>query len=191
MKKTFGFSLQTGGNKKQVTIEELQKLEKKITLEDYEGFFDDDAGLELYDFLVEQGKAYDICRGKITRSYIKNAFEKEDVNGFIVKIKKDIVGFIVFYLKNKDLYLDLICVLKNDNTKDLPIGQLLLFKLEQYANKNKLTKIYTDAIPSALPFYKKMGWTKTNQNDKDDKINLIKDLNKKETKLKKLLNIFN
>ena len=36
--------------------------------EEYEGDAEDDYGLELYDELVEQGKAHDICRGKVSKS---------------------------------------------------------------------------------------------------------------------------
>ena len=57
--------VQNGGSN--LTESDIKKFSKIIDLEEYEGDNEDDYGLEIYDELVEQGKAFDVCRGKIDK----------------------------------------------------------------------------------------------------------------------------
>ena len=155
---------------KKLTQTQIKEMTKKIELEDYEGFFDDDKGLELYDYMVEQNGAYNICRGTIKKSYIQRAFEKEDVSGYLALLDGKYIGTIIFYNKGDKLYLDLICSKK---IKGMPVGQLLLLKFEEYARKNKYKVLITDAVKTAVNFYKKNGWKK-NGKMKDNKVPMIK-----------------
>ena len=157
---------QRGGSK--LSEADIKKFSKLVELEEYEGDAEDDYGLELYDELVEQGKAHDICRGKISKSYIYSTFNDKKGKGFIASIKGKNVGFIVYYMKKGDLYLDLVCAAKNAKTKGIPLGQLLISKMEQYAKKKKINTIRALAVTPALPFYKSTGW-KTTGPAKNDK----------------------
>lgn len=157
---------QRGGAK--LSEADIKKYSKIVELEEYEGDTEDDYGLEIYDELVEQGKGYDICRGKIDKGYIYGTFNNRNGQGFLASIKGEYVGFIVYYMKKGDLYLDLVCAAKNAKTKGIPLGQLLISKMEQYAKKNKIKTIRAHAVTPALPFYKATGW-KTTGPAKDDK----------------------
>lgn len=162
---------------------------KGISYEEYEGFFDDDAGLELYDDLVESGKASEICRGQITGSYIKETFEKSgedsDIRGFLAKKNNKYIGFIIYYKRKDHLYLDLICT-KGGNKG---LGQELIKKMEKYAKDKKINIIKADAVTTALSFYKKNGWKVVGKvKDKKHPIEKsmgIKKVQKKQKKLKK------
>ena len=158
--------LQNGGGK--LNESDIKKFSKLVELEEYEGEFEDDYGLEIYDQLVEQGKAHDICRGKISKSYIYSAFNDKKGKGFLASIGGEYVGFIIYYMKNGSLYLDLVCAAKNKKTKGIPVGQLLISKMEQYAKKKKINTITAHAVTPALPFYLSTGW-KTTGPSKDDK----------------------
>lgn len=176
----------TVGGAKSLDIEKLNKLTKDIKLEDYEGFFDDDMGLEFYDEMIENGTAFDICRGTVTKTYLRKAFEKENVNGYIALKNNKKIGFIIYYKKNNTLYLDVVCTSKS-KIKGVPLGQLLLYKMEEYAKKQKYKKMTAESVPSALSFYKKLGWKKIKK--VEDKYLIEKDLTKKSI-LKKIKNIF-
>ena len=164
---------QKGGARKQrggaaLSAEELKKFAGKVELEEYEADAEDDYGLELYDELVEQGKAYDICRQKIGKRYIYDTFNNRNADGFMASIKGEIVGFIIYYKRKDHLYLDLVCTAKNEKTKGIPLGQILIAKMEDYAKKSKIPTIKAHAVTPALPFYKSTGWKVTGA-EKDDK----------------------
>ena len=176
----------TVGGTKLLDIEKLNELTKDIELEEYEGFFDDDMGLELYDEMIENNKAFDICRGIVSKSYLQRAFEKEDVNGYIAIKNNKKIGFIIYYKKDNELFLDIVCTDKT-KVKGIPLGQLLLYKMEEYAKKQKYKKMIAESVPSALNFYKKLGWKKIKKIE--DKYLIEKNLEKKSI-LKKIKKIF-
>ena len=152
---------QSGGAKQPaMDIESVKKATKGIELEEYEGFFDDDMGLELYDEMVEQGVGQQICRGIVTKSYLKDAFSQENVNGYIASKNGKKLGFIIYYSKGGNLYLDVVCVARDDLIKGVPLGQLLLYKMEEHAKKKGFSKMTAESLPTALPFYLKLGWKK-------------------------------
>ena len=171
---------QKGGK---LSIKDLKKFSKIIELEEYEADAEDDYGLELYDELVEQGKAFDMCRGKISKRYIYTTFNNTNADGFIASIKGEIVGFIIYYKKKDHLYLDLVCSGKNEKTKGIPLGQVMIIKMEEYAKKKKISTIKADAVKPALSFYKSIGWKVTGKVS-NDKYPIEKSL-KNENKIKK------
>jgi GNAT superfamily N-acetyltransferase len=145
-----------------------------VTFEEYEGFQDDDYGLELYDQLVEKGKAKEICRGTIGKNYIRNTFERDDALGYIAEKNGKYIGFIIYYKKNDHIYLDLICT--KEGYKGL--GQELIKKMEKYAKDNRINTIKADAVTPSLQFYKKNGW-KIIGDKKNDKTPIEKSMVKK------------
>jgi len=169
---------QKGGNNKKLTKIELENFIKKINIEEYEGDADDDYSFDLYDDLVENEKAYYLCRKKIDKGYINEVFNNKKGKGFIATTKKgDYIGFIIFFEKNKSLYLDLVCTIKNKYTKGLPLGQIFLYKMEKYAKENNYNKMTGDSVKPALEFYKSLGW-KQKSVGKDGKIKIEKKINK-------------
>ena len=184
---------QKGGSKKKKDQKKSQKKSNQkggklegISYEEYEGFFDDDIGLDLFDDLVESGKANEICRGSITDSYIKTTFEKSgedgDIHGFLAKKNGKYIGFIIYYKRKDHLYLDLICT-KGSNKG---LGQELIKKMEKYARSKKIRKLIGDAVLPAMPFYLKNGWVSTGKTS-DGKRNIMKMLKPiKKRKIKKI-----
>ena len=179
MLKKFLANLNKGGRRKgqrggaKISKKDLEKFSKIVELEEYEGDAEDDYGLELYDELVEQGKGYDICRKKIGKRYIYSTFNNKNADGFIASIKGEIVGFIIYYKRKDHLYLDLVCTGKNEKTKGIPLGQILIMKMEEYARNQRIKKLKADAVPTAIMFYLRNGWVSTGKTE-DGKTEIIK-----------------
>jgi len=142
---------------KKLTLEQLKELTKHVTLKAYKG--DSFYTHNIYDELVDGGKAVDICRKEISQQYIEKTFSDVDANGFFASIGGEYVGFISF--KNHSdgtLYLKLVCTAKNAKTKGIPLGQLLLLKMEEYARRKKIKKITAYSVPVSIRFYKSIGY---------------------------------
>jgi hypothetical protein len=123
---------------------------------------------EIYDDLIGGGVAFDLCRGVIGEQYIEDVFDNENIMGYIVKIKGEYAGFILFKKQYDFLYLSLVATTDDKELKKgIPLGQLLIFIMEQVAIKSGIKTIVADAVVEALGFYEKNGWNVISENKKD------------------------
>jgi hypothetical protein len=165
-----------GGYKSSLSNEDYNKFLKKIQLVRIK-----DINQEKIDDLLDQRDVLlDICRGEITPGYTRSAFENKNGMGFMAINEGHFIGFIFFYEKmddnRKTLYLDLVCGAKNKFTKGIPIGQLLIMRMEKYAKKNNYDNITASSVNTALSFYKKTGWIQTNRMSQSGLIPIAKSL---------------
>ena len=158
-----------------------------VELEEYEGDNEDDYGLDIYDELVEKGKAYDICRQKIGKGYIYGVFNDKSAIGYLASVKGTYVGFIIYTKHKGYIYLDLVCTIKSELVKGVPLGQILIAKMEQEVLDNGFKLIKADAVTPALPFYKSTGWKVTgkpkgNKHPIEKSLGIVKKLSPKPKK---------
>ena len=149
---------QKGGSPK--TVDNIEDFVDRLYIEDYEYDSDTDYGLNLYDNIVMKEKGFDICRGGIDKSFIKKTFEDRSMKGYIAFKNDDDdlsspVGFIIYKKTNKILDVQLLCTKK---VKGIPIGQVLIHKMEKYARKNNFVRVRLEAVDTAVSFYKKVGF---------------------------------
>lgn len=151
--------LQKGGNKKikkqELTKEDVEKYLKDVRLLRYQNKYIKKIE-KMTEIVLNEG--FDICKETISDAYIENMFERYDnLDGFLVRYKKKTIGFIFFEINKKYIELILVCANKPKNLK-IPLGQILIYKMEEYAKSKKIYKIRAHAVPDALSFYKKNGW---------------------------------
>lgn len=146
-------------NIKILTKKELEKYEKKLDIENYYGDPQSDYDYEIYEELVEKNKAFNICRGKISKKYIYKIFNYKNTYGHIIYDNNELIGFIIYHRQYKNqLFLDLICV--SQNNKGKYIGQILLNKMEEYSINNKIKIINAEIDKNLFKYYKLFGWKK-------------------------------
>jgi len=126
--------------------------------------------LEASEYLIENG--FDYCRGKINPRYIEDIFETPGMNGVIIEIDTSMgpkyLGFILFKDhghrgkgQKKILDFKLLCTIPKKFVPErsgIPVGKLLMDKMEEYAKQNGYKEIIASAVDTALPFYKDNKW---------------------------------
>ena len=138
----------------------------KVELIYYDNDFNNQNHDKIHDDLIENEIASDLCRGVIGKEYIEDVFEEQDIMGYVVIIKGEYAGFILFKKKYDFLYLSLVATTSDKEIKKgIPLGQLLIFLMEQVAIKSGIETIVADAVIEALDFYKKNGWNIVYENE--------------------------
>ena len=161
----------------------------KIELIYYDNEFDEETNKytdenrdEIYEDLVNDEIAFDLCREVIGEKYIEDIFEDEDTVGYVAKIKGKYAGFILFKRKDDCLYLSLVATTKNKKIKsNIPLGQILIHLMERVAIKLGIDTIIADAVVEALKFYKRNGWSVVNVNEKQKMYLIMKKIGNDET----------
>lgn len=112
------------------------------------------------ELLVDIG--FDLCKGKISMGYIESLIEDDNtIQGFIVKHKRKYLGFILYNKnKNKTWHIALVCVNRQFSFKGVPIGKLIMTRLEKMAFNEAVKKITLDAVDDAVKFYESIGYKK-------------------------------
>ena len=120
---------------------------------------------KVYNDLSKETNGKDICRGLIHPGSIDDIITSEEVEGYVALIDGKYVGFVFFKQFYDTVYLSLIATRPK---LGIPLGQILLTKMEEEAKRRKTLMLQGDSIPEAIEFYKKMGWEVVYQ-DQDTK----------------------
>lgn len=156
--------------KKKKKIDE-PKYKAKIDLDKYPQVIIEQKKQKHLKQLVEENKANEFCAMSDVRPGQAGYAVKENNNGLVAIIDKEIVGFLLFSPKKRGkisggnyMYLDLICTSKKTKKrkdkkgKNIPIGTLLLTKFEEISIKLGYYKLKGEAVKGAIKFYEKNGW---------------------------------
>ena len=120
---------------------------------------------KVYEDLIKENNGKDICRGLIHPGVIEELLTSEEIEGYVALIDGKYVGFVFFKHFYDTVYLSLIATRPK---LGLPLGQILLTKMEEEAKKREAMNLQCDAIPEAHKFYINMGWEVVYQ-DQDTK----------------------
>jgi len=143
--------------RKELTKENIDKYMKQITLLKYQSKYIKKIE-KMTEIVLSEGE--DICRETISQEYIEDMFMNyDDLDGYLVRYKRKTIGFIFFEINEEKKYMELILVCtKKPKELKVPIGQILIYKMEEHAKKNKIFQLRAHAVPDALKFYKKNKW---------------------------------
>ena len=142
---------------KELTKENIDKYMKQITLLKYQSKYIKKIE-KMTEIVINEGE--DICRETISQEYIEDMFMNyDDLDGYLVRYKRKTIGFIFFEINEEKKYMELILVCtKKPKELKVPIGQILIYKMEEHAKKNNIFQLRAHAVPDALKFYKKNKW---------------------------------
>lgn len=110
---------------------------------------------DICDDLLKDKTAVNICRELIHISAIEDIITNDEINGYVVKMNEEYVGFIFFKQIYDSFYLNLIATKAK---LGFPLGRILMSKLEEDCKKENGLNIQANAIPEALNFYKKLDY---------------------------------
>jgi len=130
---------------------------------------------KVYEDLIKDSNGKDICRGLIHPGVIEELLTSEEIEGYVAKINGKYVGFVLFKHLYDTVYLSLIATRPK---LGLPLGQILLTKMEEYAIARRAMDLQCDAIPEAYKFYIKMGWEVVYQNQDSKEYSMKKNIYK-------------
>lgn len=102
--------------------------------------------------------AYELCRGGISREYIRSAI-KQFTNGFIYFEDGQISGISMWNMVDGHMNILLVCAVKSERR----VGTQLVKDLEQYCLKRSIPYMSVVILDSVEPFYTKMGFVKITQ----------------------------
>ena len=123
---------------------------------------------KMFQDLVEEKKAYELCREVVNEEYITEIFTDVEIMGYVAKLNGEYVGFILFkkaVSRENELYLSLV------GTKPkigMPLGQILISIMEEVANESDMHTIIADSVEGAIEFYKKNGWDVLEKDNEDN-----------------------
>ncbi len=108
-----------------------------------------------------------VCSGLINADYLKNTPLTPGMNGFMLKNKSQIIGFMFFFRekgKNDNIFkIELVCSNKGrGKLKGLPLGRIMIDLVLDKAKKTKkpVKKIKLEAVKDAVNFYLSIGFKK-------------------------------
>jgi len=128
----------------------------------------DNNSTEIYEAIIEKNIGTKLCREAISEDYIIDAMDDEFTKGFVLKSGNDYVGMILYTIFDDDTCeLKIIGTNKNEETKGLPIGQYLLYLMEEDLLSNGVLTIFAHSLILALDFYYDNGWEDDDEEDQD------------------------
>jgi len=156
---------------------DFDKFLEKIELIYYDNEYSDDTEInkkheKIYEDLVNDKKAFELCRDAVGEGYIQDTFLDENIMGYIAKIKGEYVGFILFKKPDEDfneLYLSLVATKPKTG---MPMGQILISVMEEVAKETNIHTIIADSVEGAIDFYMKNNW-EVLQKDEEEEMYLI------------------
>jgi ribosomal protein S18 acetylase RimI-like enzyme len=131
-------------------MDKYNQFTNKIILIEY-----DSSKTEIAEALLKDNVAKKICRDLIHISCIEDILKSEEINGYIAKVDDEYVGFVFFKHNYDTFYLSLIATKPK---LGMPLGQILLTKMEEEGRKRKAYTLQANSIPEAIKFYEKMGF---------------------------------
>lgn len=70
-------------------------------------------------------------------------------------------AFALLNVQGKTLYVDILCTSKASRDAKKRYGEAMLKAIESYGKEHGFERVELDSLPTALEFYKKMGYTQT------------------------------
>jgi len=111
--------------------------------------------LKVHQAIMKDNIGKEICRNLIHEGVIDDIMTNKEIEGYVAIIDDKYVGFVFFKHFCDTVYLSLIAT---RSKLGLPLGQILLTKMEEEAKKREAMTLQCDAIPEAYKFYIKMNW---------------------------------
>jgi len=163
---------------------DFDKFLEKIELIYYDNEYSDDTEInkkhgKIYEDLVNDKKAFELCRDAVGEGYIQDTFLDENIMGYIAKIDGEYVGFILFKKPDEDyneLYLSLVATKPKTG---MPLGQILISIMEEVAKQTNIHTIIADSVESAIEFYIKNDWEVLQKDDEEDTYLIEKQIREK------------
>eukprot|EP01084_Bolivina_argentea_P243132 407652_1 len=128
---------------------------------------------KLRDDLLHNNLAIEISRNMIREDYVEDTVTNEDIIGFIAKINGVYAGYVLYKHIFDTFYLSLIATKPK---LGIPLGQILMQKLETEARKNKILKLQADAGKNAVEFYTMLGWNVVYFNEQSNEFAIEKNM---------------
>lgn len=125
-------------------------LTKQFFLNDLYGWV---TSLNTKSHLLSQIKA--LCQGEFCSAYIQSGIEKASFLFFLFEPPMEIVGYacVIQYSHNKSLLLHSICTKQKKG-----YGKYLVERIKDIAALRKIETVSLESVPSAVGFYKKLGF---------------------------------
>jgi hypothetical protein len=141
-----------------ISQEIIEKIEDIIELHPYT-FDEDEVNKAIFEDLIDNEEAENLCQGKIDIDYISDVMNEEDIKGYILIANNVYVGMMFYKIYDDMIELKVIGTNKNEETKGLPLGKYLLYILENEAFEYGINVLFAESLPCAFEWYIKNGWT--------------------------------
>lgn len=142
----------------------FREIENKVTVFDLKTDYS-----FLYDELITNKIASKICKENIDEDFIKEVFENENYEGYVISCNFEYIGIIIYEIPIDYDYIEIILIGSNKckNTIGLPIGQFLINLVEKKATKYNINLLYAKVIPNAIDFYINTGWVFSDSDEEE------------------------
>eukprot|EP00483_Globobulimina_turgida_P001070 UN01072 len=110
---------------------------------------------KLREDLLNNNLAMKISRNMVREDYVRDVVTNQNIIGFITKVDGKYAGFVLYKHICDTFYLSLIATQEN---LDIPLGKILMKKMEKEAAEKKIMKFQADAGEDVVGFYTKLGW---------------------------------